>query len=64
LDEQDDFYDIYGESTKKQALPEIIHVFTKRDRMGYEGFKRQVEVIEGLKNEGIIDKYFFVSPVS
>jgi hypothetical protein len=21
-------------------LPEIIHIFTKRDKMGYEGYKR------------------------
>lgn len=42
-------------------LPEIIHIFSKRDRMGFEGHKRQVEVIEKLQEEGVIDRYFFVS---
>jgi hypothetical protein len=32
--------------------------------MGFEGFKRQIDIIEGLKREGVIDRYYFVSSVS
>lgn len=28
------------------TLPEILHVFTKRDKTGFEGFKRQKEIVE------------------
>jgi GTP-binding protein EngB required for normal cell division len=45
-------------------LPEIIHIFTKRDRMGFEGFKRQIANVEALRDKGFVDKYFFVSSVS
>jgi GTP-binding protein EngB required for normal cell division len=44
-------------------LPEIIHIFTKRDKMGYEGYKRQVSIVEGMREKGFIDKFFFVSSV-
>lgn len=60
----DDYHDVMAETNSKQGLPEIIHVFTKRDRMGFEGYKRQLEVIEGLRGEGVIDKFFFVSSIS
>jgi hypothetical protein len=52
-----------GTLTCELALPEIVHVFSKRDRMGYEGFKRFREIVNGLKAEGLISRAFFVSAV-
>lgn len=31
--------------------------------MGYEGYKRQVSIVEGMRDKGFIDKFFFVSSV-
>ena len=63
MDDQKEPYFITGDSFEGN-LPELIHIFSKRDRMGFEGYKRQLEIIEELKKEGVIEKYFFVSPVS
>ena len=53
----------FGEEGQEGTLPEIIHIFTKRDRTGFEGYKRQKETVDQLQKEGVIDKYFFVSSI-
>eukprot|EP00347_Sterkiella_histriomuscorum_P020692 403336844 len=45
-------------------MPEIVHVFTKRDLISYDGYQKQLKTIEMLQEEGIIDQFFFVSSLS
>ena len=52
----------FGDNSPSGALPEIVHLFTKRDRTGFDGYKKQVATVESLKYEGgVIEKYFFIS---
>ena len=32
--------DVLSEMSFEGNLPELIHIFSKRDRMGFEGYKR------------------------
>ena len=55
---------IPGSVEEPHVLPEIIHLFTKSDKVGFEWSKKQTEQAEQFKQMGLIEKYFFVSAQS
>jgi len=64
-DNASDLGNIYNKTSKKNIktamMPAVFHIITKKDLLSPEGLEDQTDRARVLSNEGVIDRYFFIS---